>query len=331
MIKRIGIVGAALVTVLALSGLGSSTASASFCALVSKYVNGSKAGNWDAVNNLNGQCLGPEQNKLTARWVLVVELKQKTLENLYCARLLLAASGEPQQANGYYETELCEKTLLSPNENKSDFTEVIIPFPVISRTLSGSSYPLDLNYSSSTVATKLEDGNGALLEGKGLNLLLLTAEESESGTFDADFLNVEEASSKKKCHTSGDKTATVLSEGSFLIVYTDLSPLELGLLFLPSEVKVECEGVTTRVRGDVISSINGASDTGELTTIKGKLEKGSTAGSQEITEYYNAEGTKVKAKLIAETGGVEHASNEQVKEETTLTAAGSNMFEIVNQ
>jgi hypothetical protein len=192
-----------------------------------------------------------------------------------------------------------------------------------------STYPLDLNYESSTVVTKLEDGNGALLEGKGLKLLLITTEKTSLGTFNADFLNVVETSSSKKCHTSGDKTATVLSEGSFHIVYTSLSPLELGILFLPHEVKVECEGVTTKVRGDVISSINEATDSGMLTSIKGKLEKGSTAGSQEITEYYNTTGTKVKAELIAETGSVEHKSNEQVKEETTLTT--SNTFEIVNR
>ena len=213
-----------------------------------------------------------------------------------------------------------------------------LALPDVSTTLSGSSYPLHLNYESSTVLTLLEDANGGVLEGTGLKLLLLTGALTALGTFRADFANVKESvSPNHKCHTAGDPTATVLTEGSFHVVITSLSPnLQIGLLFLPNEVKVECEGVNLKVKGSVIASINtnGITTTTELTNIKGLLAMGSTAGSQQVSEYYNNAGTKVKAALITTVAGVENNSNEQVKEETTLTALPptgstvSNMFVI---
>ena len=206
--------------------------------------------------------------------------------------------------------------------------------PDVSITLSGSAYPLHLNYESSTVATELEDANGGVLTGKGLKLLLLSGELSALGTFRADFANVTEVSSGKKCHSTGDPTATVLSEGSFHMVYTSLSPnLQLGLLFLPTEVKIECEGFNVKVKGSVISSVNlnGTTEATEFTNIKGSLAKGSTPGSQQISEYYNDAGTKIKAGLITTISSIEHESNEQVKEETTLTALSPNMFVITGR
>ncbi len=131
----------------------------------------------------------------------------------------------------------------------------------------------------------------------------------------------------------------MLTEGSFHVVITSLYPnLQIGLLFLPNEVKLECEGVNLKVKGSVISSINtnGITEATELTNIKGLLAKGSTAGSQQISEYYNDAGTKVKSGLILTVAGVENSSNEQVKEELTLTAlppSGStvaNMFVITD-
>jgi hypothetical protein len=329
MMKRSGLVGLGVVAALALSGIAALPASANLSLACYKAQNDE----FGVSGNYKNKTCTEKTAVLKGEYVLA-EPTDFITEDLWCAKMTPVV-GPP--GTGQYKNAKCTE-----KEEDGEYTEVIVPeeqrkekaatgLPEISITLAGSSYPLDLNYESSTVVTKLEDGAGALLEGKGLKLLLLTAAESSLGTFNADFLNNIEASSNRKCHTSGDKTATVLSEGSFHIVYTSLSPLELGILFLPHEVKVECEGVTTKVRGDVISSINEASDSGSLTSIKGKLEKGSTAGSQEITEYYNTTGTKVKAELIAETGSVEHKSNEQVKEETTLTASGSNMFEIVNK
>jgi hypothetical protein len=326
MMKRIGITGVALVaTVFAFSALAVSSASANLplaCYSVSNFEFKVQGGDWE--KGETGTCENAVA-ALTGRWVTATpEFRIPNTPSLWCAKL----SPTTLKTGAFTEKECKTKG----TNNNGEYIEVLT-LPDISITLPGSSYPLHLNYESLTVKTKLEDGNGALLEGKGLKLLLLTGELASLGTFRADFFNVEETSSAKKCHTSGDKTATVLTEGSFHLVYTNLKPLYLGLLFLPNEVKVECEGVTTKVRGDVISGVNfsGNSEETELLNIKGKLEKGSTAGSQEITEYYNEGGTKVKAGLIAETGSVEHASNEQVKEETELTALSPNMFVITSR
>ena len=213
-----------------------------------------------------------------------------------------------------------------------------LQLPDISISLKGSEYPLHLNYESSTVATELEDANGGVLNGKGLKLLLLTGELTALGTFRADFAKVTETSSGKKCHTSGDPTATVLTEGSFHVVIINTSPLEIGLLFLPNAVTIECEGFNLKVKGSVISSIEGVTTTSDVTSILGRLEKGTgMAGEQKIKEYYNDAGTKVKSELITTISGIEHESNEQVKEDVTLLALPTssqltepNMFMITN-
>jgi hypothetical protein len=324
MMKRIGITGVALVTtVFAFSALAVSSASAAAppkgCYTVSGWVSGSNGGDW--LKGETGKCENAIA-ALTGRWVEAEPTLAALAPGIWCAKI-----SPTSLKTGTYTTDAC-KTLGS--NNSGEFISVL-SLPDIAITLPGSSYPLHLNYENLTVATKLEDGSGALLTGEGVKVLLLTGELTSLGTFRVDFFKVKEGA--KECHTSGDKTATVLTEGSFHLVYTNLSPLLLGLLFLPNEVKIECEGVNVFVRGSVISSVNfsGQGEEEELLNIKGKLEKGSTAGTQEITEYYNEGGTKVKAKLEAETGGVGHSSNEQVKVETELTALSPNMFVITSR
>ena len=160
---------------------------------------------------------------------------------------------------------------------------------------------------------------------------------SALGTFRADFANWRASSTDKKCHSPGDPTATVLWEGSFHVVIVNTSPLEIGLLFLPNEVKVECEGLNVKVKGSVISSIEGVTTTLDVTSILGRLEKGANPGEQQIREYYNDAGTKVKAGLITTISSIEREANEQVKEHVTLLALPTssqltepNMFIVTN-
>ncbi len=331
MIKRIGITGALLIAAFALSSIAAASASASACYKVSEFKSGTKGGNFSSPT------CATEVKKLTGEYVLAT-IKTHTVGNLWCAELLLSSS-EVEGDTGYFTSSTCATVLTGSSVNDSNWTEVLW-LPDVSTTLAGSSYPLHLNYESSTVATLLEDANGGVLEGTGLKLLLLTGELTALGTFRADFANVKEVvAPKHNCHTSNDPTATVLTEGSFHVVITSLFPnLQIGLLFLPNEVKIECEGINLKVKGSVIASINtnGITETTELTNIKGLLAKGSTVASQQVSEYYNDSGTKVKAGLITTVAGVENASNEQVKEETTFTAlppSGStvaNMFVITD-
>ena len=212
-----------------------------------------------------------------------------------------------------------------------------LQLPDISISLKGSEYPLHLNYESKTVKTELEDANGGIISAEGLKLLLLVGALSALGTFRADFAKWEEISSGKKCHSAGDPTATVLWEGSFHVVIVNTSPLEIGMLYLPNEVKIECEGFNLKLKGSIISSIEGVTTTSDVTSVLGRLEKGTNAGEQKIKEYYNDAGTKVKAELITTISGVEHESIEQVKEDITLLALPTsshltepNMFIITN-
>ena len=100
MTKPAGIAGVVIVAVLLLSGLGASTASASFCAKVSKFENAKKAGNWVGFATASVQCGGTQQNALTARFVLVLETLKPTVDNLYCVKILL---GVNENANGFWE------------------------------------------------------------------------------------------------------------------------------------------------------------------------------------------------------------------------------------
>ncbi len=206
--------------------------------------------------------------------------------------------------------------------------------PEVSLTLSGSSGPLHLNYTSPTVETTLEEAAGGRLGGVGLTLLLLTSGAVTSlGTFRADFTNVGEVKSLKKCNTLNDATGVVLTEGSFHLVYTNLSPLLMGVLYLPKEVELKCEGFNFNVRGSVLSSLNAAgTNATELTNVSGALLKGATAGSQQVPEFYNDAGTKLVAKLESNASTTFLKANEQViGTEPLLTALSPNMFLITSR
>ena len=87
-----------------------------------------------------------------------------------------------------------------------------------------------------------------------------------------DFFEIKDGT--KKCNSTGDKTATVLTEGSFHLVYTNLSPLEMGILYLPNEVTMECEGTNSKLKGSISSSLNAAgTEITELTGVAGAQPK----------------------------------------------------------
>jgi hypothetical protein len=347
MIKRVGFAGVALVVMLALSGLGASAASASFCALVSAFRNAEKAGNWPTVNNLTGQCQGPEQAKLTARWVLVETLEQRTVENLFCAKLLLSV-GEGERENGYFREEKCQGGVLPvAQRNRSDYTEVIIPLPVLSITLCepscNKSYPLHLNYLSNTVKTELQSTAGSVLKGEGLHVLYLNGEPSPLGTFRALFLKVERAAGEKCFNKGEEPNGEVLTEGSFHIVYTSLAGssqgLQLGILYLVTELNeahgniIQCvkSGIDVEVRGSVIGTLNlsGTTENTQLTGIKTVLN--GKNGKQSFRAYWNDQGTALLAQLLSSVGAGFLESNQIVEGEPNPTALEGKMFVIYNR
>ena len=218
---------------------------------------------------------------------------------------------------GWVETGTWENSACTKEKVDGLYIEVAVP----------NAYPLHLNYESTSAATELETTAGGLLRGTGLKVLSLSG---ESGTFRADLFKVKDGT--KKCTSTGDTVETVLAEGSFHLVYTNLSPLEMGILYLPNEITVECEGTNSKVKGDMLASANVAgTETTELTGIGGQLKKGSSAGKPAIEEYYNDAGTKVKAKLETTTGGTTKESTGIVEGEPEATALEGKMFVITSR
>jgi len=231
-------------------------------------------------------------------------------KSLYCAWFDVL----PQ--SGHYNTNLCK--LGTGNAEVDGLYDEI------------NAYPLHLNYGSTTVNSELETTAGGLLKGVGLKVLFLIGELSALGTFRADFLDVKDGA--KLCMSTGDEDGTVLTEGSFHVVYTNLSPLLMGVLYLPSQVVIECEGTNATVKGSILSSFIAEGNTlTELTSVSGQLLKGASAGKPKIEEYYNDAGTKVKAKLETTTGGSTKESNEVVEGTPVFSALGGKMFVVTSR
>jgi hypothetical protein len=204
--------------------------------------------------------------------------------------------------------------------------------PDVSLTLTGSSFPLHLDVTLLSVATQLNTSGGAHLEGVGFLLLLLVSSLTSLGTFEALFTKVKE-NEAAECKTPSDPLGEVLTKGTYHIVYTSLSPLTLGELFLVEPVTITCGLLETDVKGSVLSSINPGSigtEGTELISVLGQL-KGNGKGKPNLTTYYNAGGTAVKAKLESEFGAGFEESAEEVGAEVTLLALKTNMFVITGR
>jgi hypothetical protein len=198
-----------------------------------------------------------------------------------------------------------------------------------SLTLSVSSFPLRLNFESATTKGTLETTAGGLLTGEGGKISLSISQLTSLGTARLTFEKI--ADGAKKCSSTGDTAGTILVEGTGHLVYTSLSPnLQLGILYEPKTFEIECEGTDVEVKGDAIASLNGiGTETTELTSASGKLS--GNKGVQEIKEYYNDGGTKVKTQLLTNPGNGFKESDLVVEGEPVLKALGSNMFVITGR
>jgi hypothetical protein len=209
-------------------------------------------------------------------------------------------------------------------------TTTAFALPDISFTLLGSSYPLHLDVTLLSVATQLNTSGGAHLEGVGFLLLLLTNQLTSLGTFEVLFTHIKEVGGTE-CKSAGDPVGEVLTKGTFHIVYTSLSPLTLGILYLLAPLTLTCGTLETDVRGSMLFSISGAGTEGtELISVLGVL-KGNGKGKPNLTTYYNDGGTAVKAKLESESGAGFTESAEEVAAEVTLLALKTNMFVITGR
>jgi hypothetical protein len=201
----------------------------------------------------------------------------------------------------------------------------------------GGAYPINLVVTV-LVNTSLSNVSGEKLTGKKLLLLLLLLAAGHLGTFEALFQEVKNEKSGNSCDSEesgkADKTGEVLTKGTWHLVYTSLSPLRLGILFLVSPVTIKCGTEEISTKGLVLSSVNqaklGESEATEYESLGGIL-KGNGAGKPSLTVYYNEAGTAAKAKLEANFGSGFKESAEEAAEEVSPKAEGGKMFTITSR
>jgi hypothetical protein len=211
-------------------------------------------------------------------------------------------------------------------------TSAFAALPDISITLCTGAcvYPLHLNYSSETVKWRLESASGTEIKSTGLHVLYLIGELSALGTYRAIFLHfVNGAEPAESCLNTAN-AGEVLTEGSFHIVYTSLSPLTLGTLYLMNAITITCPGavITFKVKGSLIGAIRtpGSSNTEQLIGLKDLIS--GSKGKQEFRAYENASGGKLLAQLLCEHTGIAgfKECNQVVEGEPEATALEGKMF-----
>jgi hypothetical protein len=200
--------------------------------------------------------------------------------------------------------------------------------------------PVHLHFADNGVTkTELQSTAGGKLEGKGVSILLLTTELSSLGTFGAIFLAVEWKKESTKCNTKGDAAGAVVTKGAFHVVYWSLSPLRVGIAFLPEEVTIEC-GVnkTIKVEGCALSTAEPKKPFEselDVTNIDGALE--GSGGKNALTAFDNQNGTgtvpcKLESKFV---GGALAQSMETIPTVLLETLPGANgkpqMITVLNE
>jgi hypothetical protein len=206
-----------------------------------------------------------------------------------------------------------------------------INLPDLSVTLGGT-YPVHYISVQPAIRIALGTASGIVIEGTGATLLLLTTELSALGTFTVDYANMHAPNEPAvQCNSEGDAKGVVLMHGEFHLVPFSLAPLLLGILYLVTTFIIKCEnGLEVLVRGQYVTRANNlGEEPAELTGLTDEIS--GKEGKEEISEYYNSGGTKIKAKLETEEGAGFVATDENESEEADLSVLGSQMFVITNR
>jgi hypothetical protein len=193
--------------------------------------------------------------------------------------------------------------------------------PEINVTLT-STFPIHLEVTNLTIKTELSESGGLALHGEGILVLYLATELTSLGKFELLLLKIEEKTLGIKCNTPGDKEGEVLTKGTWHLVWTSLSPLTLGILYLIEPYELKCSIVTEKIKGSALAGVANPFS-GQLVSLGGILE-GNGKGKPNLTGYYLDSGQTAKAKL-------ENGTNEAAEEVTgkvTTTALEGKMFEI---
>ena len=212
---------------------------------------------------------------------------------------------------------------------------VTFALPDISIALGGA-YPLHLQVTLLTVATKLTNTLEENIKGEGFLVLLLVNELTALGTFDELITKYKLGTTEcqSEVGSTKDPLGEILMRGTYHIVYTSLSPLTLGELSLLEPVKIRCGAKEINVKGSTLSSINTATNcTTEATECisLGGVLKGNGAGVANLTTYYNDAGAAQKAKLEANFGSGFKGAALEVEAEVTVTTLEGKMFTLTGR
>jgi hypothetical protein len=166
-------------------------------------------------------------------------------------------------------------------------------------------FPLDLHFADDgkTPGT-LETSQGALLEGAGVEVLLLLQALGALGEFHSLFLGVVKHGTTEKCNTKGDNAGEVLITGEWHLVPISTTPsLVTGIAFLLTNlVLIECPKEKIDVKGCALAKTSLTTNNVDLTSTTGELgTDGKGKGLQR--EYVNDVSTKVKCILETEIVG----------------------------
>jgi hypothetical protein len=196
-------------------------------------------------------------------------------------------------------------------------------------------YPLHLQFADNgKTNANLNDVAGNRLEGKGLLVLFLLKDLSSLGEFEALFLNVVKVNKTGNvpCNSVSDKKGEVLLTGIFHIVPLNTSKKEEdGIDFEFNAFEIECGPTKVKIEGSVISTVNykGVKENEDFTELCGRLG-GNGKGINNITEYIEDNGLKVKDVLLVDFGnGLKQASLEIGEEVCGKTLKG--MFSILTR
>jgi hypothetical protein len=202
--------------------------------------------------------------------------------------------------------------------------------PVVSVALGGSSATWQAE--SETVGSAISSVSGEKIAGEGF-LATLTIPLRGSDIL-LKFAKHNSTACESEEGGSKDRSGEVLLLGSWRAVYTSLSPLDLGVLFLLSPTTIDCGTEEVLVKGDALASINaselGSFESTEYTQL-GQVLKGNGAGVPSLTTYYNEAGTAVKAKLEANFGTGFKSAAAEIAEQMTATVKESKMFVITSR
>jgi hypothetical protein len=169
--------------------------------------------------------------------------------------------------------------------------------------LPGETYPLYLHFADNKeTPTKLETSAGALLEGKGVEILGELTKSGALGTSHLSYLNVRNEVGES-CNTTGDAAGEVLDSGEWHLVPLNTSPLEDGIaILLKNLVLMTCGTKKIDIKGCMLATLNATENNVDLTEVSGAA--GTNGKGQALKrEYLNDLPKFVKCVLETEIVG----------------------------